>query len=88
MKRRRKIALYLAGITLLVLWRHVQLPLPSDLPMKTWLITQSYVASGGHNVVTAIYLVYRYYDTLFEALMLLFAIMGVMYLSVHHEEDL
>jgi multicomponent Na+:H+ antiporter subunit B len=39
--------------------------------------------TGSTNVVTAIYLNYRYYDTLFEALMLLFSIIGVIFMSVH-----
>lgn len=38
------------------------------------------------NVVTSIYLIYRYYDTLFEALMLMFSLIGVIYMSVHEEE--
>lgn len=38
------------------------------------------------NVVTAIYLNYRYYDTLFEALVLLFSVIGVIYMSVHEKE--
>jgi len=40
---------------------------------------------GGENSVTAIYLVYRVYDTLFEALMLLVSVMAVIHLSWHTE---
>ena len=40
---------------------------------------------GGYNPVTAIYLRYRVYDTLFEALMLLVGIVAVVHLS-HYEE--
>jgi len=41
---------------------------------------------GGENAVTAIYLGYRLYDTLFEALVLLVSIMAVIHLS--HYKDL
>jgi len=41
---------------------------------------------GGENAVTAIYLGYRMYDTLFEALMLLVSIVAVMHLSRHEGE--
>jgi multicomponent Na+:H+ antiporter subunit B len=40
---------------------------------------------GGDNAVTAIYMGYRMYDTLFEALMLLVGIMAVVHLSWHRE---
>jgi len=41
---------------------------------------------GGENAVTAIYLGYRMYDTLFEALMLLVSIVAVVHLS-HHDDE-
>lgn len=37
--------------------------------------------TGAQNLVTAIYLKYRLYDTLFEALMLAVAVMGVVHFS-------
>jgi len=40
---------------------------------------------GGENAVTAIYMGYRMYDTLFEALTLLVSIMAVIHLSSHTE---
>lgn len=39
------------------------------------------------NIVTSIYLYYRYYDTLFEALMLLFSVAGIMALTLHEGDD-
>jgi len=42
---------------------------------------------GGENAVTAIYLGYRMYDTLFEALMLLVSIVAVAHLSRHEDMD-
>ena len=43
---------------------------------------------GGENAVTAIYLGYRMYDTLFEALMLLVSVIAVVHLSQHKEENI
>jgi multicomponent Na+:H+ antiporter subunit B len=40
---------------------------------------------GGHNAVTAIYLGYRVYDTVFEALILLVGIVAVAHMSWHTE---
>ena len=40
---------------------------------------------GGENTVTAIYLGYRMYDTLFEALMLLVSIVAVIHLSLYQD---
>ena len=56
-------------------------------PMYRYYISQAYVETGAANVVTAIYLYYRYYDTLFEALLLLFSVVAVIYLSVHDDES-
>ena len=58
-----------------------------DVPASTYLKDQ-YIAMfqqdiGGENAVTAIYLGYRVYDTLFEALMLLVSIAAIIHLSWH-----
>jgi len=42
---------------------------------------------GGENAVTAIYLGYRVYDTLFEALMLLISVVGVAHMSCHSDSE-
>ena len=42
---------------------------------------------GGQNAVTSIYLGYRIYDTLFEALMLLIAAIGVSHMSWFSDQD-
>ena len=43
---------------------------------------------GGENAVTSIYLGYRVYDTLFEALMLLISVVGVAHMSWHSEKEI
>jgi multicomponent Na+:H+ antiporter subunit B len=52
------------------------------------LIKDQYISSfslevGGENAVTAIYLGYRLYDTLFEALMLMVSVAAIIHLSWH-----
>jgi multicomponent Na+:H+ antiporter subunit B len=53
--------------------------------LKDQYITMFSHDVGGENAVTAIYLGYRMYDTLFEALMLLISIVAVIHLSFLQE---
>jgi len=62
-----------------------------DSPANTFL-RDLYLANyridiGGQNAVTSIYLGYRVYDTLFEALMLLIAAVGVSHMSWFSDHD-
>jgi multicomponent Na+:H+ antiporter subunit B len=58
-----------------------------DVPANTYLkeqyLTRFKSDIGGENAVTAIYLGYRVYDTLFEALMLLVSVLGVAHMSLY-----
>ncbi|MCL2718750.1 MAG: DUF4040 domain-containing protein [Lachnospiraceae bacterium] len=61
-----------------------------DVPASTYL-KEMYISMfqqdiGGENAVTAIYLGYRVYDTLFEALMLLVSIAAIIHLSWHEKK--
>lgn len=56
-------------------------------PLYRYYISQAFTQTQAPNVVTAIYLYYRYYDTLFEALLLLFSVIAVIYLSVHEDRE-
>lgn len=53
--------------------------------LKTQYLNAFSSEIGGENAVTAIYLGYRVYDTLFEALMLLVSIVAVVHLSRHED---
>jgi len=62
--------------------------IPDSQPVT--LLKDIYISSfsteiGGENAVTAIYLGYRMYDTVFEALMLLVSIVAVVHLSRHED---
>jgi len=83
MRRRKIIALFI-GVVFILTWQlsHTQNP-ETTYDIANYYIDNAYVETGSTNIVTAIYLNYRYYDTLFEALMLLFSIIGVIYMSIH-----
>jgi len=62
--------------------------MPEQTPvtyLKDMYITSFSGDIGGENAVTAIYLGYRMYDTVFEALMLLICIVAVVHLSRHED---
>lgn len=85
--RRKFIVLVLIAAGALTLYHSLQIKPLDALPMADYYIENSYVLTGASNVVTSVYLYFRYYDTLFEALMLLFSIIGVIYMSIHEGED-
>jgi multicomponent Na+:H+ antiporter subunit B len=83
MKRRRIIALIIGLCFAAVFWMTKQTQTVAEAPIAAYYIKNAYHDTASVNVVTGIYLNYRYYDTLFEALMLLFSIIGVIYMSIH-----
>ncbi len=52
------------------------------------VIDNYYIDTGAQNSVTSIYLNYRIFDTVFEALMLLVSVMGVVHFSRHGDDKL
>lgn len=85
--RRAAIALFLGLTAVLVIMSASTFEPATDFQVARYYIKNAYTATGAPNSVASIYLFYRYYDTLFEALMLLFSIIGVIYMSVHGEGD-
>ncbi|MGX8797334.1 hypothetical protein ACR6HW_14885 [Fusibacter sp. JL298sf-3] len=83
--RRRLIALLMIVIAASVLLFNQRLEPAIYFQMSQYYIKHAFEHTGSANAITSIYLFYRYYDTLFEALMLLFSIIGVIYMSVHEE---
>jgi multicomponent Na+:H+ antiporter subunit B len=84
--RRKYIALFLGIVGFTTLYQALQIPSLETLPLSSYYIDHAFSATGSENVVTSIYLFFRSYDTLFEALMLLFSIIGVIYMSIHEGE--
>lgn len=81
--RRKIIAFYLTLLAGVVLWGNSLAENQFGWPIYDELIKNGFIQTSAENLVTAIYLNYRYYDTLFEALMLLFSIIAVIYMSIH-----
>lgn len=61
-------------------------PLSESYSASEYYLKNAFSETGSINSITAVYLYYRYYDTLFEALMLMLSIIGIMYLSANRED--
>ena len=61
-------------------------PLSESYSASEYYLKNAFSETGFINSITAVYLYYRYYDTLFEALMLMLSIIGIMYLSANRED--
>lgn len=83
--RRKLIALWLGLLFVLIVIIQVQ-PLDSATELYTYITTNFQAQTGAENAVTAIYLDYRMFDTLFETLLLLVSVIGIIYFS-RHEGD-
>lgn len=83
--RRMSMAMGIASVAIWVIWETGGIGNQFGYPMYQGFVQNAYLETQAPNVVTAIYLHYRYYDTLFEALMLLFSVIAVIYLSIHDE---
>lgn len=85
--RRILIGFFIFFCFALVLLYAKEIPNAETYPLRTFYLENALSQTGAVNSITSIYLFYRYYDTLFETLMLLFSIIGVIHMSVHGEED-
>lgn len=71
----------------LVLWLMTSFDAALPNEIMTHYLQNTLADTGAANAVTAIYLSYRVYDTLFEALMLLISILAIIYFSRHEEYE-
>lgn len=88
--RRILIAIFMLTLTSYVIVLANTHKIVPNFEVADYYVKNAYTSYQTPNIVTSIYLVYRYYDTLFEALMLMFSLIGVIYMSVHegdHEDD-
>lgn len=85
--RRVVLFILIAVVTVGVLFLTVNFDkaLPNEL--QSYYAENAANETGSLNVVTAIYLNYRVYDTLFEALTLLISILAIIYFSRHEGYD-
>jgi len=88
-KRVKKLALPVCfSILLFALFIYFIPDAAANTYLRNLYITGFYTAVGGENAVTAIYLGYRMYDTLFEALMLLVSVVAATHMSCYTEADI
>lgn len=83
--RRKLIALFMVALFFLIISNPIEL-LPSSNDLHQYYVYYAMADTGAFNSVTAIYLNYRIFDTLFETLLLLISVIGIIYFS-RHEGD-
>ncbi len=69
------------------LWAFAYTSPTLNVEMFTYYTENFIQDTGAYNAVAAILLNYRLFDTLFEALMLLISVIGIIYFSRHGGED-
>ena len=77
----------IAIVAIMVLFLTVKYDSAVPGELQAYYVENAYEETGSQNVVTAIYLNYRVYDTLFEALTLLISILAIIYFSRHEGYD-
>ena len=85
--RRIVIAIIVLVVSILFFFNHFSYEKVSGVDVADYYRHNSYDYTKSENAVTAIYLNYRYYDTIFESLMLLVCISALIHMSVHEGKD-
>lgn len=80
---RRKLIASWMGILFILIASVKIIPVESADELYHFFVTGFYENTGSLNAVTAIYLDYRVFDTLFETLTLLVSVIGIIYFSRH-----
>lgn len=83
--RRKLIAILMMGLFFLIMANPIEY-VSSSNDLHQYYVHYSLADTGALNSVTAIYLNYRIFDTLFETLLLLISVIGIIYFS-RHEGD-
>lgn len=83
--RRRLLGVFILILFLIIVSIDIE-PLGTSKNLYNYYITNCKAETGSINIVTGIYLNYRIFDTLFETLLLLVSVIGIIYFS-RHEGD-
>ncbi len=84
MTRRKLFAVIICASTLLIVFFVYKSDIPSLSKGLYEYYTSNYeVDTHAHNIVSAIYLNYRFFDTIFETLTLLVSVIGIIHFSRH-----
>lgn len=57
-----------------------------DDSIKEYFVQNSFTETGSENIVSAIYLDYRLFDSIFEASILLIVVTGIIFISKNDDE--
>lgn len=82
--RRKILALFISLVIVITVLLNEQ-TIEFSKHIFDYLINHGIEETSSENLVTSVYLYYRYYDTLFEALLLIISVIAIIYLSVHKE---
>lgn len=82
---RRKIIAIFMGLVYILMLATPTKPLPNHDKLFHYYLDYFIVDTGAMNAVTGIYLNYRVYDTLFETLLLLVSVIGIIHFSKHED---
>ncbi len=85
--RRKATFLFVFAIAFIFLYAHFFTHGVEFEGVYKYYIKNFIVDTGAQNAVAAIYLNYRFFDTLFETLTLLVGVIGTIYFSRHGEEN-
>lgn len=80
-------AVFCSAVAALVLFIYIDSSQISNGKLVEYYISNFYTDTGARNAVTAIYLNYRVFDSIFETLMLLISVTAVIYLSWRKENE-
>ncbi len=85
-KRRAIIAVFVLSVLIFALVQNADIENEFGYVMFDYIKQYSFQHTGVYNIVTAVYLNYRYFDTLIEAFVLMFATIAVSDMSLHKKE--
>ncbi len=81
--RRTLIGIFVLVVMMLAVDNNTHVVNVFDFPMFKYIKEKSLYYTGSENIVTAVYLNYRYFDTVIEAFVLMFATIAVTNMNKH-----
>ncbi len=85
--RRILIAVFIFLVCIFSLIEHSQIQNLFGFPMFNFVKRYSFQSTHSKNIVTSIYLSYRYFDTIIETFVLAFATISVSYMNLHKKGE-
>lgn len=85
--RRFIISLFMSVIAIFTISRSIDIQNIFGFDLRDHIVRSSYHMTGIKNTVTAVYLNYRYFDTIIETSVLMFTTIACVYISTFKRED-